>query len=305
MVHFGIYKGTGKSFSRLNRLCITLYCARCVENYGKRLCITPLETRKTMVTWFAQLQQELKSDNLPAFYSFSFVSEIDSTNRVVMEWGKVGEGEGKVCLALSQSAGQGRMGKSFYSPQGSGLYFSLLLTPSSPDAGLLITAAAGVAMAKAVEKTGVKASIKWVNDILVENRKVCGILAKGGVEQNRGYVVLGVGVNLCPPKEGFPEELQGVAGSVFPALPSPQIAANLLCCFLKEFYAYYQKLDAKMYWQDYTQRNWLLGKIVTAGQITGKVTGIDKDFRLLVTDDMGKEHSIFAGEVTLGTKNLV
>ncbi len=258
-----------------------------------------------MVTWFEQFQKELKTENLPSFYSFSFVSQIDSTNRVAMEWGKQGEQEGRVCLALSQSAGQGRMGKSFYSPRGSGLYFSLLLTPSSPDAGLLITAAAGVAMAKAVEKTGCWASIKWVNDIMVENRKVCGILAKGGVEQNRSYVVLGVGVNLCPPEDGFPEELQGVAGSVFSALPSPPTAADLLGCFLKEFYAYYQDLDAKIYWQDYVQRNWLLAKTVTAGQVTGEVTGIDEDFRLLVTDDMGKEHPVFAGEVTLGTKNLV
>ncbi len=258
-----------------------------------------------MVTWFSQLQQELKTEKLPSFYSFSFVPQIDSTNRVVMEWAKLGEEEGKGFLAMSQTAGQGRMGKSFYSPQGSGLYFSLLLTPSSPDAGLLITAAAGVAMAKAVEQAGRCASIKWVNDIMVENRKVCGILAKGGVEQNRSYVVLGVGVNLCPPEDGFPAELTGVAGSVFSALPSPRTAANLLACFLKEFYAYYQNLDAKIYWQDYTQRNWLLGKTVTAGQVTGKVTGIDEEFRLLINDEMGKEHAIFAGEVTLGTKNLV
>ncbi len=258
-----------------------------------------------MVTWFAQFQKELKSEHLPFFYSFSFVPQIDSTNRVAMEWGKQGEQEGRVCLALSQSAGQGRMGRTFYSPRGSGLYFSLLLRPQSPQAGLLITAAAGVAMAKAVEKTGVKASIKWVNDIMVNNRKVCGILAKGGAEKEKTYAVLGVGINLCPPKEGFPEELQGVAGSVFPALPSPRIATNLLGCFLKEFYAYYQKLDAKMYWQDYAQRNWLLTKTVTAGEITGTVTGIDEDFRLLVTDDRGTEHPIFAGEVTLGTKNLV
>lgn len=258
-----------------------------------------------MVTWFEQFQQELKLQNLPAFYSFSFVPQVDSTNRVVMEWGKQGENEGEICLALSQTAGQGRLGRTFYSPRGSGLYFSLLLTPFSPEAGLLITAAAGVAMAKAVEQTGVKASIKWVNDIMVNNRKVCGILAKGGTEQNRSFVVLGVGVNLCPPKEGFPEELTGVAGSVFSALPSPPIAANLLACFLQEFYSYYQDLKAKAYLQEYQTRNWLKGKTVTAGAVTGKATGIDEEFRLLVTDGSGEQHAIFAGEVTLGTKNLV
>lgn len=258
-----------------------------------------------MVTWFAQLQQELKTENLPAFYSFSFVPQIDSTNRVTMEWGKQGEKEGKVCLAMSQTAGQGRLGKSFYSPKGSGLYFSLLLTPSSPEAGLLITAAAGVAMAKAVEQGGNPASIKWVNDIMVNNRKVCGILAKGGAERNRSFVVLGVGINLCPPEDGFPEELAGVAGSVFSSLPSPKIAANLLACFFNEFYEYYQKLDAKEYGDEYRNRNWLLGKTVTAGAVAGVVTGIDKDFRLLITDEKGKEHPVFAGEVTLGTKNLV
>lgn len=258
-----------------------------------------------MVTWFAQLQQELKTEKLPAFYSFSFVPQIDSTNRVAMEWGKQREQEGKVCLAMSQTAGQGRMGKTFYSPKGSGLYFSLLLTPDSPQGGLLITAAAGVAMAKAVEKTGAHASIKWVNDIMVNNRKVCGILAKGGVEQTRSFVVLGVGVNLCPPEGGFPEELAGVAGSVFSALPSPKIAANLLACFFNEFYEYYQRLDAKEYGDEYRNRNWLLGKTVTAGAVTGEVTGIDEEFRLVITDESGEQHPIFAGEVTLGTKNFV
>ena len=209
-----------------------------------------------MVTWFEQFQQELKIQNLPAFYSFSFVPQVDSTNRVAMEWGKQGENEGKICLALSQTKGQGRMGKSFYSPRGSGLYFSVLLRPASPRAGLLITAAAGVAMAKAVEKFGKPASIKWVNDIMVENRKVCGILAKGGTSEKGSYLVLGVGVNLCPPQNGFPEELEGVAGSVFGELPSYRTAAAFLVCFLQEIFFFQMKqceilrigtLDARQY----------------------------------------------------------
>ena len=258
-----------------------------------------------MVTWFEQLQQELNSVPLPLGCSFTFLQQVDSTNRVAMQWGKQGEKEGEICLALSQSAGQGRLGKTFYSPKGSGLYFSLLLTPSSPEAGLLITAAAGVAMAKAVEQGGTPASIKWVNDIMVENRKVCGILAKGGMAEGTPFVVLGVGINLCPPEGGFPQELSGVAGSVFSSLPSAKEAAKLLSCFLNEFYGYYQDLDAKEYFEEYNNRNWLLGKTVTAGAVTGTVTGIDKDFRLLITDETGTEHPIFAGEVTLGTKNLV
>ncbi len=258
-----------------------------------------------MVTWFERLQQELNKVSLPSMISFSFLPEVDSTNRVAMEWGKQGQKEGKICLALSQTAGQGRLGKTFYSPKGSGLYFSLLLTPSSPEAGLLITAAAGVAMAKAVEQGRNPASIKWVNDIMVNNRKVCGILAKGGAERNRSFVVLGVGINLRPPQDGFPKELSGVAGSVFSSLPSAEETAKLLSCFLNEFYGYYQDLDAKKYFEEYNNRNWLRGKTVTAGVVAGVVTGIDKDFRLLITDEKGKEHPVFAGEVTLGTKNLV
>lgn len=253
----------------------------------------------------SRLAKELQQQNIPSFFSFTFLDEVDSTNTIAMEWGKAGEGEGKIFLAAAQRAGRGRMGRHFFSPKGSGLYFSILLRPQSVHGALYVTAAAGVAMAKAVEGAGKPAAIKWVNDIMVENRKVCGILAKGALGEDPPFTVLGVGVNLCPPKEGFPEEIQKVAGSVFSSLPSPKETADLLGRFLKEFYPCYQNLDAKDYWQDYNDRNWLLGKTVTAGETVGVVTGIDREFRLLITDEKGEEHPVFAGEVTLGTKNLV
>lgn len=241
--------------------------------------------------------------------TFTLLPQVESTNALVMEWGKQQKPQGAGCLAFCQTAGRGRLGRTFFSPEGSGLYFSLLLRPAvTAQTGLAITTAAAVAMAKALEAQGKQPMIKWVNDILLDNRKVCGILAQSGFSGGSitpDFVVLGVGLNLCPPTEGFPCELQEVAGGVFEELPSPQTAVSLVQDFLRFFWAYYARLEEKDHLTHYQSRNWLLGKTVTAGAITGRVQGVDSAFRLLVQGEDGEIHPIAAGEVTLGTKNLV
>ena len=214
-----------------------------------------------------QLKQELEKGTKGDFYSFTVEQQVDSTNRVVQDWAKQGHQSGRVCLALSQTCGRGRLGRSFYSPEGTGIYFSILLRPHSLEGGTLVTTAAAVAMAKAMEQVGKCPMIKWVNDILVDNRKVCGILAQGGIEGTAfgaNYVVLGVGVNLTQPTEGFPTELKEVAGGLFDQIPALSPVAALLTAFFNEFLGYYKQLEQKEFWEDYHRRNWLLGKTVTA-----------------------------------------
>jgi hypothetical protein len=112
------------------------------------------------------------------------------------------------------------MNRNFYSPPGTGVYMSLLLRPKVPAADSpLITLAAAVSVAEAVEAvSGSRAQIKWVNDIVMNGGKVCGILTEAALDLESGsldYAVLGIGVNAKTPDDGFPKELQGVAGAVF------------------------------------------------------------------------------------------
>ena len=144
-----------------------------------------------------------------------FFDKTVSTNEEIKLIAESGE-EFTVAVAREQTGGKGRMGRKFESPVG-GLYFSVLLKPRfSAETCLKITTAAAVAMARAIEKVcGKSAEIKWVNDIYIKQKKVCGILTEGVFDAENGhikYAVLGVGVNVATPKGGFPEEIRETAG---------------------------------------------------------------------------------------------
>lgn len=245
----------------------------------------------------ARIQQRLHH---PSFFRFTLVQQVDSTNQTVKDWGAQGQGEGAVLIARRQTAGRGRQGRRFYSPDGSGIYFSLLLRPPLPgDKALRITAAAAVAVAQTL---GPNAQIKWVNDVFLHGRKVCGILTESGCSGSRlDYAVLGIGLNLTVPSGGFPPELRGIAGGIFEQPPDADTVADLLARFFDRFYELYQDLESPAILRTYEQRNLLQGKTVTAGAVTGRVEGIDEAFRLLVRDEQGQVHPLFAGEATIGS----
>lgn len=146
--------------------------------------------------------------------------ETESTNTLLREKANNGFPEGTVVLANTQTKGRGRRGRSFYSPADTGLYLSVLLRPDGmiPDQAVKITTMAAVAVCEAVEKiSGKETWIKWVNDIYQEGRKISGILTEASISMENGsveYVILGIGVNVYPPKGGFPEDIRETAGSV-------------------------------------------------------------------------------------------
>ena len=155
---------------------------------------------------------------LPAPLQVTELASTDSTNRVLKELARAGAPAGTVVLAHRQTAGRGRLGKSFHSPEG-GLYLSLLLPPgNTPVKPQSITAAAAVAVCDALEASGIcRPEIKWVNDIYLQGRKVCGILAERALNPDGSaqWIVLGLGLNLAAPAGGWPRELEGIAGSLF------------------------------------------------------------------------------------------
>lgn len=219
-------------------------------------------------------------------YHIEILQETDSTNRQLRDRAEQGAPEGSVLFALAQTAGRGRKGKSFYSPAGSGLYFSILLRPQSID-GIKITAAAGVAVAEAVgEVLGIDLAIKWVNDLYFRNKKVCGILAESVLSPDGGfdYCILGIGLNLFVPQGGF-GDLDAIAGALLPQYRQG-IAEPLAAAILDRFFDWYHRLEDASLMEQYRRRSFLQGKEVTvvrgAERIRGTVEGIDDEGALLL-----------------------
>ena len=231
-----------------------------------------------------------------------------STNALVREKANQGRPEGCVIVACEQTAGRGRYGRQFFSPVDSGVYLSLLLRPTaySPQQATCLTAAAAAAMCQAIEAvTGQQPGIKWVNDIFLHGKKVCGILTEAAVGLETGtlnYMVLGAGLNLYPPAEGFPEEIQSIAGSVLER-SCPEAKNRLVGEFLNRFWDFYSHPECRAYLEDYRARSLAIGRNVTvlsAGKaVSAYAYGIDDDFRLLVRYENGDTEALSYGEIRI------
>lgn len=239
--------------------------------------------------------------------------ETASTNAAVREYAEQGMAEGFLLAAGEQTKGRGRYGRAFFSPQGTGVYFSLLLRPEGVLAqqGTGITAMAAVAMCEAVkELSGKLTGIKWVNDIYVNEKKVCGILTEASMGLESGtldYVILGVGVNVYPPETGFPESLTDKAGTVFDEVHD-DMKNRLIALFLEKFWTYYWNKSEKSYIERYKEYSLVIGKqiqvLADGGNREAYVLGIDDDCRLLVEYGNGERGVLSCGEISIAfTKN--
>lgn len=234
---------------------------------------------------------------------------ISSTNTVLKA---LAAGDAPSALALAageQTAGRGRMGRSFYSPANSGLYMSLLLRPELPAAeAVRLTACAAVAAAETIEElSGRAAQIKWVNDVFVGGRKVCGILTEASLDCESGmmhYVVVGIGVNTCVPAGDFPEELHGIAGAVFDGERIPELRCRLAAGILDRLMDYAAKPDDPAIFEAYKKRSFLLGReinILSPGKkpVPAVAVGLDRDYSLLARLDDGSIKKLSSGEVSV------
>lgn len=233
---------------------------------------------------------------------------VGSTNTLAKQKASEGAPDLYAVIAGQQTAGRGRYGRSFFSPDNSGLYMSLVLRPDcwKSDRAFRITTMAAVAMCEAINEISPdQARIKWVNDIFMRDKKICGILTEASfdLESNMlDYAVLGVGVNVYEPTDGFPEELKNIAGSVFVKKQKDaknRIAGN----FLNRFIHYYKSGDISEYTDKYRKLSLAVGKEVTvisaAGQERALVTGVDDECRLLVKFSDGKEKALSYGEISI------
>ena len=232
------------------------------------------------------IKQHLKNPHL----DISVFSSVTSTNTILKEMAEQGAKEGTVIIAEEQTAGRGRTGKQFYSPKGTGIYISILLRPDIPaEESLFLTTSAAVATARAIEDVSDKrALIKWVNDIYLEDKKTCGILTEGAFNVETGkldYAIVGIGINVCIPDGGFPDNIKDIATAIFDKqTDSINKRSILIANLLDYFMEYYKDFKSKSYVKEYIERSMIIGKTITVieGSKTSvaKAIDIDKNCRL-------------------------
>lgn len=232
-----------------------------------------------------------------------------STNDTAKKYALEGGGEGYFVVAGTQTDGRGRMGRNFFSPEDTGVYMSLLLRPEiEPSDAVSITTAAAVAVCEALEKIGdIKAEIKWVNDVFVNGKKVCGILTEAGFSADKNildYAVLGVGVNMYAPENGFPEEIKETAGAVF-SERCENMRNMFVSCFLNSFMNYYNNICEKTHSTAYAERCFVLGKnidVIRGGETRrAKALALDENCGLSVRFEDGTEAVLNSGEISVRT----
>lgn len=233
----------------------------------------------------------------------SYYDKISSTMDAAWDLGKNGAPEGTVVCAEHQTKGRGRLGRKWISPQSKGLYFSIILRPDIlPQKIPCITLLSAVAAATGIKRTtNLSLSIKWPNDILIENKKLAGILTELNAEQDRiNFVVVGIGINVNNSRTEMPEE----AVSLYLSLHKRVNRLDLIRSILEEFERIY--LDFKINGPDLIINKWrelsyIWGskvKVLLASRtIKGQALDLDSDGALLVRTDSGVIEKVVAGDV--------
>ena len=223
---------------------------------------------------------------------------------------KEGAPHGTVLIAGSQTGGRGRLGRSFSSPDGMGVYLSVILRPNcKPEKIMHLTCAAGVAACRAVEQvSGIRPGIKWINDLVCRKKKLGGILSELGfdpVTGNVAYAIVGIGINCLQKTEDFPEELQPVATSLRELTDTCCSPARLAAALVEALYAMDNALFSKkqQLMDDYRHRCITLGqeiKVLQSENIRyGTAEDIDADGGLIVRFNDGTVQTVDSGEVSI------
>ena len=230
---------------------------------------------------------------------------LSSTNDVAKQRAADGAPHGTVIVADHQSAGRGRRGRCFFSPPGCGVYMSVILRDglSAEKVGLL-TSAAAVAVAEAIESfVPAAVQIKWVNDLLIDGKKICGILTEGSLYAENGeyeYAVLGIGINVGT--VDFPPELETVATSIQAATGTAVDRAALIAAILGQLERTLATMEDGAFLAESRRRSAVLGKTVTVLQgndrYPARAVEIDSQGRLVVETDAGRR-TVLSGEVSL------
>ena len=235
-----------------------------------------------------------------------FAREIDSTNLWIKRLAKEGASEGTLALAEFQSAGRGRLGRSWEVPEGTSVMMSILLRPKfEPQYAPTLTLVMGMAVAKAVKSLGFDVSIKWPNDVVVSHKKICGILTEMGVRDGKiDYAVIGVGINVNI-KE-FPEEMADKATSLYLESGKEFDRSQIPGLVMEAFEKYYEKFAAtcdlsglKEEYESILANYNQPVRVLAKEPYEGVARGITDGGELLVEKTDGTIVAVSAGEVSV------
>ena len=251
------------------------------------------------------LRQQLKGSMFSKKLHHHF--RTDSTNRVALELGYANEPEGSVVLAEEQTAGRGRAGRSWHSERANGIYVTLLLRPRiSPVQAPLLTIMAGLSVHAAIQaQTGLRPDVKWPNDLMLNGKKLGGILTEMHAETTLvRFVIVGIGINVN--QEKFPPELSGIATSLRAETGKSQSRLELLARLLREFETDYNRFlrdGPASIIERFTQvSSYACGKRVRVSNGSESYVGLTAGLRLegllQVQQDDGTLSTVLAGDVT-------
>ncbi len=239
-------------------------------------------------------------------YSVTVVEEIDSTNSYLKNNAESFD-DGTVIIAKRQTSGRGSLGRSFISEKG-GLYMSVLVKPRlNAEKSLFITTATAVAVSRAIETlSGKKAGIKWVNDIFIDGKKVCGILTEGEADTKSGlmkYAVIGIGVNVLEPQNSFDKEIENIATSVFGKSKDTRSIEMLAAEILNQLSDVLSEPSSKEITREYKDRSIIIGKKVDIIQngttLSATVLDIDDDAAVILKAENGDIIRKTSGEISI------
>lgn len=242
-----------------------------------------------------------------------FLKETDSTNEWAKRLSREGEPHGTLAVAEFQTAGKGRLGRTWTSVEGTSVMMSLLLRPQfEPQYASMLTLVMGLSVAQAAKEFGLDASIKWPNDAVVSRKKICGILTEMGVENGVGgprirEVVIGVGINVNTDIEEIPEELRDKATSFYletgRKFDRNPVLAAVLEQFERNYELFVQTCDLSLLLNDYNallaNYNQPVRVLDPRNPYEGVALGINEKGELLVKREDGSVTCVCSGEVSV------
>lgn len=252
------------------------------------------------------IKQHLKIDKDIQLHIYK---TLPSTNTLAKKMAIEGARDGSIIIADEQSQGRGRYGKSFFSPSGTGIYMSIIIKRDlNIEDSQLTTVYTAVAVCKAIEKlTNLSPKIKWVNDIFLKDKKICGILTEATIDFESGKIesiIVGIGINIQTRDEDFPDELTSIAGSLLPM----DISRNMIIAqILNEFFIKLKSIKSDELIKEYKNRSFILGGEISYEKgntlIHGRAIDINENGNLIVKTRDGDIETLNSGEIRIKLDN--
>lgn len=263
-----------------------------------------------------QITQELIQQHHPIDWNIQTMESTTSTNDLAKIYVNQNSTTPAIFISEEQTAGRGRLGRTFISPAKSGLYISLCLFPTIALEDLsLITCATAVACVETLEQlTGKSLDIKWVNDLFYQDKKVGGILTEiisDFESQQVQSLIVGMGINLIDSPQSFPEELHSIVGSIFSSRKEYETHSfnrnHFIANFLEKWAFYYQNLSKRDFISTYKEHSNVIGKFVNVFESSQTYSAFAKDIdengHLIIEKEDNSLHSLSYGEVSIRTKS--